>query len=141
MVDVNSPAPVREPPHFYLLPSRCCADAGAERRSPFAQAANRDDKRNRQCCGCNIGQRLNLWTTRLRDWHLAIARELDALRRAVEALDGHVQSHAMTSSTDHTAGAHKVFYSDGSGNLVELGHGLSGQVLTSNGATSAPSWQ
>lgn len=35
----------------------------------------------------------------------------------------------------------KVFYSDGNGDVQELSIGTSGQVLTSNGASSAPSWQ
>lgn len=43
--------------------------------------------------------------------------------------------------TNHTAGNHKIFYSNGSGAVVELAHGTSSYVLTSNGATSAPSWQ
>lgn len=37
--------------------------------------------------------------------------------------------------------AHRMFYTDGSGDIQELAHGTSGQVLKSNGATSAPSWQ
>lgn len=35
----------------------------------------------------------------------------------------------------------KTFYSDGSGDVIELSIGTSGQVLTSNGTSSAPSWQ
>jgi hypothetical protein len=53
----------------------------------------------------------------------------------------HARSHAVTGTSDHTAGNHKILYSDGSGNIQELTHGSSGQVLTANGATSAPSWQ
>lgn len=52
----------------------------------------------------------------------------------------HDRSHAITSTSDHTAGNHKVFYSNGSGEIVELALGSSGTVLTSNGATSAPSF-
>lgn len=37
--------------------------------------------------------------------------------------------------------AHRLFYSDGSGDVQELAFGTSGQVLTSNGTTSAPSFQ
>lgn len=36
---------------------------------------------------------------------------------------------------------HRTFYSDENGDIQELSHGTSGQVLTSNGASSAPSWQ
>ena len=54
--------------------------------------------------------------------------------------DLHTRSHAITSTSDHTAGNHKVFYSDGSGQIQELALGNSGEVLTSNGATSAPSF-
>jgi hypothetical protein len=53
----------------------------------------------------------------------------------------HDRSHAITSTSDHTAGNHKVFYSNGSGEVVELALGDSGKVLQSNGATSAPTWE
>lgn len=54
----------------------------------------------------------------------------------------HTRSHAVTGASDHTAGNHKLFYSDGAGAVQELAHGAtSGHVLTSNGASSAPSWQ
>ena len=43
--------------------------------------------------------------------------------------------------TSIRATAHSMFYSDANGNIQELGHGTAGQVLTSNGATSAPSWE
>ena len=54
--------------------------------------------------------------------------------------DLHTRSHAITSTSDHTAGNHKVFYSDGSGQIQELALGNSGEVLTSNGASAAPSF-
>lgn len=41
---------------------------------------------------------------------------------------------------DHTAGNHKLFYSDGSGALQELALGAAGLVLKSNGVALAPSW-
>lgn len=44
------------------------------------------------------------------------------------------------SATDIKATANRIFYSDSSGQVTELGLGSSGQVLTSNGATSAPSF-
>jgi hypothetical protein len=53
----------------------------------------------------------------------------------------HVRSHTITSTDDHTAGNHKVFYSNGSGQLVELDLGADGTVLQSNGATSAPTFE
>ena len=37
--------------------------------------------------------------------------------------------------------AWRSFYSNGSGDVTELAFGTSGQVLTSNGASSAPTWQ
>lgn len=52
----------------------------------------------------------------------------------------HARSHAITSTSDHTATAHRVFYSDASGNITELALGASGTYLKSNGATSAPSF-
>ena len=44
----------------------------------------------------------------------------------------------LTSFTSQTA--HRLFYSDGSGDVQELAFGSSGQYLKSNGTTSAPSW-
>jgi len=52
----------------------------------------------------------------------------------------HDRSHAITSTSDHTAGNWKVLYTNGSGQVVELGLGSSGQALLSNGASAAPSW-
>lgn len=52
----------------------------------------------------------------------------------------HTQSHAMTSTSDHTAGNWKVFYSNGSGQVVELGLGANGTYLQSAGASSIPTW-
>lgn len=52
----------------------------------------------------------------------------------------HTQSHAMTSSSDHTAGNWKVFHSNGSGVLVELALGAAGVPLIGNGAAAAPTF-
>jgi hypothetical protein len=52
----------------------------------------------------------------------------------------HARSHTVTSTADHTAGTHKLFYSDGSGDVQELAHGLASEVLTSGGPAAAPSW-
>ena len=52
----------------------------------------------------------------------------------------HNQSHAITSASDHTANNWKLFYSNGSGQVSELSLGVSGQVLSSAGATSVPTW-
>jgi len=57
-----------------------------------------------------------------------------------QTISTHTQSHSMTSTSDHTAGNWKMFYSNGSGQVIELALGSSGQVLTSNSASSAPSW-
>lgn len=54
--------------------------------------------------------------------------------------DIHSRSHAMTSTSDHTAGNWKLFHSNGAGQVIELGMGTSGQILQANGATSAPTW-
>jgi hypothetical protein len=51
----------------------------------------------------------------------------------------HTRAHNMTGTSDHDAGNHKIFYSDGSGDVIELTHGTDTYVLTSNGATTAPS--
>ena len=50
-------------------------------------------------------------------------------------------SDLISTITGLTATAWRTFYSDGSGNVTELALGTSGQVLTSNGAAAAPSWQ
>jgi hypothetical protein len=53
----------------------------------------------------------------------------------------HDRSHAITSTSDHTATAHRLFYSSDTGAVTELAFGDSGKVLQSNGATSAPTWE
>ena len=50
----------------------------------------------------------------------------------------HTQSHAITSTSDHTAGNWKVTYTNGSGEVIEVALGASGTVLTSQGAGIAP---
>jgi hypothetical protein len=52
----------------------------------------------------------------------------------------HDRSHAVTSTSDHTAGNWKVFHSNGSGQLVELALGANDTFLKSNGASAAPSF-
>jgi len=52
----------------------------------------------------------------------------------------HDRSHAITSSSDHTATAWRVFHSNASGQIVELALGAAGTVLTSGGASAAPTW-
>jgi hypothetical protein len=52
----------------------------------------------------------------------------------------HDRSHAITSSSDHTATAWRVFYSNASGVVTELALGSSGQALLSQGASAAPTW-
>ncbi len=59
----------------------------------------------------------------------------------VQTSDLHNQSHAITSSSDHTATPWRLFYSDGSGNISEMNLGTNGQVLKSTGLTTAPLWQ
>jgi hypothetical protein len=53
----------------------------------------------------------------------------------------HDRAHAITSTSDHTAGNWKVFHSNGSGQIVELSVGTAGQVLTANGTAASPTWQ
>ena len=52
----------------------------------------------------------------------------------------HSRKHNITSVSDHSASAWKMFYSDSNGNIQEMGLGTSGQVLKSNG-NAAPTWQ
>jgi len=54
--------------------------------------------------------------------------------------DHHSRSHAMTSTDDHSAATHRLFYSDDNGEIQELAHGASGDVLTSQGVAAAPAW-
>jgi len=62
------------------------------------------------------------------------------------ASDGHTHAqlhdrlHSIASSSDHTATAWRMFYSNGSGSVAELSLGSSGQSLLSNGASAVPSW-
>jgi hypothetical protein len=66
--------------------------------------------------------------------------KLDAsVNTSLDLADSSVQPNDPI--TDLNATAHRLFYSDGSGNVVELGFGTAGHVLKSNGATSAPSFQ
>jgi hypothetical protein len=53
----------------------------------------------------------------------------------------HARSHAVTSTSDHTAGNWKVFYSNGSGQVTELALGASGTYLKANGVSSAPTFE
>jgi len=52
----------------------------------------------------------------------------------------HDQLHSMTSVADHTANNWQVFYSNGSGNVMELPLGNDGEMLTSTGTAAAPVW-
>lgn len=54
---------------------------------------------------------------------------------------GYITSISGETVTDLDGTAHRLLYIDGSGNVAELGFGTSGHVLTSNGASSAPSFQ
>ena len=55
--------------------------------------------------------------------------------------DLHPRAHSMTSASDHTAGVWKVFHSNATGKVDEIGIGSANSVLTSNGPAAAPSWQ
>lgn len=50
----------------------------------------------------------------------------------------HARSHAMTGTSDHTAGNWKLIYTNGSGQVVELSLGAAATFLRSAGASSAP---
>jgi hypothetical protein len=56
----------------------------------------------------------------------------------IGANDHHNRSHAITGSSDHTAGSNKIFYCDNSSVITELALGASNTYLKSQGATSAP---
>lgn len=50
----------------------------------------------------------------------------------------HNQSHTMTDTSSHSSGNWKLFYSNGSGAVVELALGAAGTSLVSGGAEAAP---
>lgn len=50
----------------------------------------------------------------------------------------HSQQHAMSSTSDHSAGNWKLFYSNGSGQVAELALGSAGTPLLGQGTTAAP---
>jgi hypothetical protein len=52
----------------------------------------------------------------------------------------HTRSHAITSTSDHTAGNWKIPYTNGSGQVIELALGANGYILQSNGAAAAPTF-
>ena len=52
----------------------------------------------------------------------------------------HVREHDMTGASDHTATAHRIFYSDTNGDIQALAFGTDNTVLTSTGASTAPEW-
>jgi len=52
----------------------------------------------------------------------------------------HGRNHGMTSTSDHTAGNWKLFYSSGVGQVQELPLGVSGSLLKSNGELNSPIW-
>ena len=53
----------------------------------------------------------------------------------------HTRLHTITNVLDHSANNHKIFYSDGSGHIIELALGADGEVLTSTGAATAPAFE
>lgn len=59
---------------------------------------------------------------------------------ANQGASSHSRTHAMTSASDHSAGAEKIFYSDGNGEVKELALGPAGTVLQANGAGNAPTF-
>jgi hypothetical protein len=58
-----------------------------------------------------------------------------------DTFEGHTRGHAMTTVGDHSAGNWKLFYSNGSGQVIELALGsTAGYLLQTNGAAAAPTW-
>lgn len=52
----------------------------------------------------------------------------------------HSRQHAMTSTSDHTAGNWKLFHSNGSGDVAELALAAANSPLLSGGASSTPAF-
>jgi hypothetical protein len=53
----------------------------------------------------------------------------------------HPRLHLITSQSDHEGGTWKVVYTNGSGVVTELALGAANEVLTSNGAAAAPTFE
>ena len=53
----------------------------------------------------------------------------------------HARSHAITSTSDHTAGNWKVIHTNGSGQVIELPLEAEGKVLTCHGVAAAPTFE
>jgi hypothetical protein len=70
----------------------------------------------------------------------ALSAEIDSDIATHTALPNahHNRSHAMTSTSDHSSGNYKVFYSTAAGQVAELALSTSGTVLTAQGASAAP---
>jgi hypothetical protein len=64
----------------------------------------------------------------------------DATGTVALTSDLHTRSHAMTSTSDHTAGNWKVFHSNASGEVVELALSTAGHYLRAGGAAAAPTF-
>ena len=64
----------------------------------------------------------------------------DATGTVALTSDLHTRSHAMTSTSDHTAGNWKVFHSNASGQVVELALSTAGHYLRAGGAAAAPTF-
>jgi len=57
-----------------------------------------------------------------------------------QGASSHTRQHAMTSTSDHSAGNWKLFYSNGSGEVAELALGDPGTPLISQGTAAAPAF-
>lgn len=72
---------------------------------------------------------------------LLVELDISDLKAYALASALHTRSHAISSTNDHTATNWRLFHSNGSGEIVEVGLGVADQVLTSNGVSSAPSFK
>lgn len=70
-------------------------------------------------------------------WFYATDQDLLYLDNGSSWVD--MLTHTMTSA-QHTAGNWKIFYSNDSGQVVELALGADGKFLKSNGPAAAPEW-
>jgi hypothetical protein len=86
---------------------------------------------------------ISITASQVSDFAAAVASTPPAAHTHVEADITDLQAYLLPgdSITALDASNHRLFYSDGSGNVVELAFGAAATVLTSNGASSAPSFQ
>ena len=69
-----------------------------------------------------------------------ITYDMDTQTWFSQGASSHSRQHSITSSSDHTAGLNKMFYSDNSGTVCEIPLTVKNSPLLSNGINSPPTF-